>query len=453
MPVIEKYITLGDIMLPQWRSVMYWNPKIECMPKEELEKLQYKSLKSLVNNLYSFNKFYHDKMKATNVHPDDIVSLADVVKLPYMYKKDLRDNYPTKMFTVPKCDIVRYHVSSGTSGKPTLVGYTREDLDYWTESLARSLTSIGITNEDTVQVSYGYGLFTGGLGLHYGVEKVGATVLPSSTGGTERQLELMMDLGVTAIACTPSYLIHMGDVAKKMGIDIKRDTKLRMAILGAEPWTEGMRDHIESSMGIKAFDIYGTSEMAGPMFTECEERKGIHMQGDIVYTEIIDPETGESLEPGQKGELVVTMLKKEAMPMIRYRIKDLTCLIDEECACGRTSPRIERISGRSDDMLIIRGINVFPSQVEHTLMQIPEVGDQYMIFIDREDALDNMTVQVEIKPEAFSDKMEDMIALKKHIEAEMKKYLNIAVKVELKDQGSLPRFEGKAKRVIDRRKF
>ncbi|MFA6710009.1 MAG: phenylacetate--CoA ligase [Candidatus Methanomethylophilaceae archaeon] len=432
---------------------MYWNPKIECMPKEELEKLQYRSLKSLVNNLYSFNQFYHDKMRANNVHPDDIGSLADVVKLPYMYKKDLRDNYPSKIFTVPKRDIVRYHVSSGTSGKPTLVGYTRDDLDYWTESLARSLTSIGITNEDTVQVSYGYGLFTGGLGLHYGVEKVGATVLPSSTGGTERQLELMMDLGVTAIACTPSYLIHMGDVAKKMGIDIRKDTKLRMAILGAEPWTEGMRDHIESSMGIKAFDIYGTSEMAGPMFTECEERKGIHMQGDIVYTEIIDPETGESLGPGQKGELVVTMLKKEAMPMIRYRIKDLTCLIDEDCACGRTSPRIERISGRSDDMLIIRGINVFPSQVEHTLMQIPEVGDQYMILIDRDGALDNMTVQVEIKPEAFSDKMEDMIALKKHIEAEMKKYLNIAVRIELKDQGSLPRFEGKAKRVIDRRNF
>jgi len=453
MPAIERYITLGGITLVRWRSVMYWNPKIECMPKEELEKLQYRSLKSLVNNLYSFNQFYHDKMRANNVHPDDIGSLADVVKLPYMYKKDLRDNYPSKIFTVPKRDIVRYHVSSGTSGKPTLVGYTRDDLDYWTESLARSLTSIGITNEDTVQVSYGYGLFTGGLGLHYGVEKVGATVLPSSTGGTERQLELMMDLGVTAIACTPSYLIHMGDVAKKMGIDIRKDTKLRMAILGAEPWTEGMRDHIESSMGIKAFDIYGTSEMAGPMFTECEERKGIHMQGDIVYTEIIDPETGESLGPGQKGELVVTMLKKEAMPMIRYRIKDLTCLIDEDCACGRTSPRIERISGRSDDMLIIRGINVFPSQVEHTLMQIPEVGDQYMILIDRDGALDNMTVQVEIKPEAFSDKMEDMIALKKHIEAEMKKYLNIAVRIELKDQGSLPRFEGKAKRVIDRRNF
>ncbi len=430
---------------------MYWNPKIECMPKEELKKLQYRSLKQLVNNLYSFNQFYHDRMVAQKVHPDDIQSLDDVHKLPFMFKKDLRDNYPTKMFNVPKGEVVRYHVSSGTTGKPTLVGYTRDDLDYWTEALARSLTSIGITNEDTVQVSYGYGLFTGGLGLHYGVEKVGATVLPSGTGGTERQLELMVDLGVTAIACTPSYLIHMGDVAAQMGIDFRKDTKLRTAILGAEPWTEGMRKHIEESMGVKAYDIYGTSEMAGPMFTECEERNGIHMQGDIVYTEIIDPDTEEVLEPGQKGELVVTMLKKQAMPMIRYRIKDLTYIMEEDCPCGRTSPKIARISGRSDDMLIVRGINVFPSQVEHTLMQIPEVGNQYMIIVNRNGALDDMTVQVEIRPEAFSDKMEDMVALKKHIEAEMKKYLNIAVRVELRDQGSLPRFEGKAKRVIDNR--
>jgi phenylacetate-CoA ligase len=430
---------------------MYWDPKIECMPKEELKKLQYRSMKQLVNNLYSFNKFYHDRMKEQNVHPDDIQSLADVSKLPFMYKQDLRDNYPTKMFNVQPGEVVRYHVSSGTTGKPTLVGYTKADLEYWTEAVARSLTSIGITNEDTVQVSYGYGLFTGGLGLHYGVERVGATVLPSGTGGTERQLELMMDLGVTAIACTPSYLVHMGDVAQKMGIDFRRDTKLKRAILGAEPWTEGMRRHIEETMGIKAYDIYGTSEMAGPMYTECEERNGIHMQADTVYVEIIDPDTGEVLEPGQKGEMVVTMLKKQAMPMIRYRIKDLTCLMDDDCPCGRTSPRISRISGRSDDMLIIRGINVFPSQVEHTLMQIPEVGHQYMIIVNRKGALDDMTVQVEIKPEAFSDKLEDMVRLQKHIEAEMKKYLNIAVRVELKEQGALPRFEGKAKRVIDNR--
>lgn len=432
---------------------MYWNPKIECMPKEQLKKLQYRSLKSLVSNLYSFNSFYHDRMKQHKVHPDDIKCLEDVNKLPFMHKSDLRENYPTKMFTAPKEEIVRYHVSSGTTGKPTLVGYTQGDIDFWTESLARSLTSVGIGPGDTVQVSYGYGLFTGGLGLHYGVEKVGATVLPASTGSTERQLELMMDLEVTAIACTPSYLAHMSDVAKSIGVDFRKDTKLRKAILGAEPWSEGMRKHIEEATGVKAYDIYGTSEQSGPMFTECEERKGIHIWGDTMLVEIIDPETGETLEPGQRGELVVTMLKKEAMPMIRYRVRDLTTLIEDECSCGRTSPRIERITGRSDDMLIIRGINVFPSQVEHTLMQIPQVGDQYMITVDRDGSLDMMTVQVEIKPEAFSDKVDDMVRLKKHIASEMKKYLNVAVNVELMDAGSLPRFEGKAKRVTDRRKL
>ncbi len=430
---------------------MFWNPKIECMPKEDLKALQYRQLKQLVNNLYSFNQFYHDRMRAQNVHPDDITCLEDISKLPFMYKQDLRDNYPTNMFTVPNKEIVRYHVSSGTTGKPTLVGYTRNDLDYWTEALARSLTSIGIGPEDTLQVSYGYGLFTGGLGLHYGAEKVGATVLPTGVGGTERQIELIQDLGVTAIACTPSYLIHLGDTARKMGVDIQRDTKLRKAILGAEPWSESMRQHIESSMGVKAYDIYGTSEQAGPMFTECEERKGIHIAGDIMYVEIIDPETGESLGPGQKGEMVVTMLKKEAMPMIRYRIRDLTTLMDDDCECGRTSPRISRITGRTDDMLIIRGINVFPSQIEYTLLQIPEVGDQYMIHVSREGALDNMVIQVEIKPEAFSDKVEDMVRLRARIESDLKKYLNIAVTVELKAPGELPRFEGKAKRVIDTR--
>ncbi len=430
---------------------MYWDPKMECMPKYELKRMQYESIKRLIDRLYESNQFYHDRMKAANIHPSDIKSLSDVSKLPFMYKQDLRDNYPTKMFTVPNDQVVRYHVSSGTTGKPTLVGYTRNDLDYWSEALARSMTSIGMDNTDTLQVSYGYGLFTGGLGAHYGGERIGATVLPSGTGGTERQIELMVDLGVTAIACTPSYLIHIGEVAKKMGVDIRRDTKLKRALVGAEPWTESMRQHIEEEMGIKAYDIYGTSEMAGPMFTECEERNGIHMQSDIVYVEIIDPETGEVLEPGQKGEMVVTMLKKEAFPLVRYRIKDITSIMDEDCPCGRTSPRIKRITGRSDDMLIIRGINVFPSQVEYTLMQIPQVGNQYMIIVEREGSLDTMTVQVEIKEDSFSDKLEDMLKLKKYIEYEMKKYLNIAVNIELKNPGELPRFEGKAKRVIDKR--
>lgn len=430
---------------------MYWNPRIECIPRDELKKLQYRSLKSLVYNLYSFNAFYRDRMKEAKVHPDDVNSLDDIVKLPFMYKQDLRDNYPTKMFTSSREEVVRYHVSSGTTGKPTLVGYTQGDIDFWTESLARALTSIGIGTGDVMQVSYGYGLFTGGLGLHYGAERVGATVLPASVGNTERQLELMMDLDVTAIACTPSYMVHMGEVAHKMGINLVKDTKLRKAVLGAEPWSEGMRTHIERDLGVKAYDIYGTSEISGPMFTECEEQNGLHIWGDMMIIETIDPETGETVTPGERGELVMTVLKKEAMPMIRYRIKDLTAIMDEDCPCGRTSPRIQRITGRSDDMLIIRGINVFPSQVEHTLMQIPEVGEQFMITVDRVGALDNMTVQVELSPDYFSDKMSDMMQLKKKVSSDMKKYLNIAVNVELMDPGSLPRFEGKAKRVIDRR--
>ena len=432
---------------------MFWNPRIETMPYEELKQLQYHELKQLVNNLYSFNQFYHDRMREANVSPLDINCLDDIRKLPFMYKQDLRDNYPDKMFTAPKNEIVRYHVSSGTSGKPTLVAYTRHDLDYWTEALARSFTSAGIGPGDIMQVSYGYGLFTGGLGAHYGAEKVGATVLPASTGNTQRQLEMMQDLGVTVIACTPSYLTHLCTTAREMGIDWKRDMKLKKAILGAEPWSESMRTRLQNEMGIKCYDIYGTSEQAGPMFSECEAQKGAHICGDLMLVEILDRETGEPLEPGNEGEMVVTMLQKEAMPMIRYKMKDITHLDVEPCECGRTSPRIGRITGRADDMLIIRGINVFPSQIEYTLMRIPQVGEQYMIYVTREGDLDRMQLQVEIRPEAFSDKVEDMVALRAHIESELKKYLNVAVEVELKAPGELPRFDGKAKRVIDKRVF
>ncbi|MCQ2085241.1 MAG: phenylacetate--CoA ligase [archaeon] len=432
---------------------MMWNPRIETMPLDQIKEMQRVQLKKLVNNLYSFNKFYHDRMRAANVSPLDINTLEDIQKLPFMYKQDLRDNYPDKMFTVDKSEIVRYHMSSGTSGKPTCVAYTRNDLDYWTEALARSLTAAGLTADDTLQVAYGYGLFTGGLGLHYGAEKIGATVLPAGTGNTQRQLEMMQDLGCTAIACTPSYLTHLITTAKQMGIDWKRDMNLKKCILGAEPWSETMRAKFEAETGAKCIDIYGTSEQAGPMFCECEAQHGPHICPDIMYVEILDPETGEVLEPGNKGELVCTMLKKEAMPMIRYKMKDITTLHEEPCECGRTSPRIERITGRSDDMLIIRGINVFPSQIEYTLMRIPQVGDQYMINVSREGDLDQMIIQVEIKPEAFSDKLEEMQMLRAFIETELKKYLNIAVTVELKAPGELPRFDGKAKRVIDTRVF
>jgi phenylacetate-CoA ligase len=433
--------------------MMFWDPRMEEMPREELQRLQYRLLKTLVYRLYSFSPFYHDRMKESGVHPDDIRTLSDIRKLPFMYKRDLRDNYPDKIFVAGQDDLVRYHVSSGTTGKPTVVGYTRNDLDNWTASLARGLVSCGLGRGDVLQVSYGYGLFTGGLGLHYGAERVGATVLPTSVGNTERQIELMQDLHTTAIACTPSYLLHMGEVAEKMGVSIKEDTDLRMGILGAEPWSDTMKTRIEDWLGIKAYDIYGTSELSGPMFCECSEQKGFHVWGDLAYIEILDPETGESLGPGEKGELVVTMLQKEALPMIRYRIGDITSFEDGVCACGRTHPRVMRISGRVDDMLIIRGINVFPSQIEYALMSISEVGQHFQIIVDRKGALDDMLVRVEVSRESFSDKITDLMAIRKNVEHKLRNTLNVAVNVELVEPGSLPRFEGKAKRVIDRRQL
>jgi phenylacetate-CoA ligase len=433
--------------------MMFWDPRMEEMPREELQRLQYRLLKTLVYRLYSFSPFYHDRMKDSGVHPDDIRTLEDIRKLPFMYKRDLRDNYPDKIFVAGQDDLVRYHVSSGTTGKPTVVGYTRNDLENWTASLARGLVSCGLGRGDVLQVSYGYGLFTGGLGLHYGAERVGATVLPTSVGNTERQIELMQDLHTTAIACTPSYLLHMGEVAEKMGVSIKEDTDLRLGVLGAEPWSDTMKKRIEDWLGIKAYDIYGTSELSGPMFCECSEQKGFHVWGDLAYIEVLDPKTGESLGPGEKGELVVTMLQKEALPMIRFKIGDITSYEDGVCACGRTHPRVMRISGRVDDMLIIRGINVFPSQIEYALMTVPEVGQHFQIVVDRKGALDDMLVRVEVARESFSDKITDLMAIRKSVEHKLRNTLNVAVNVELVEPGSLPRFEGKAKRVIDRRQL
>lgn len=391
-------------------------------------------------------------MKEANVHPDDINSLEDIRKLPFMYKKDLRDNYPNKLFVGGQDDLVRYHVSSGTTGKPTVVGYTQRDLDNWAESVARAMTSIGLGRHDTIQVSYGYGLFTGGLGAHYGAERIGATVIPASTGNTERQVELIKDLNVTAICCTPSYFLHIAETAEKMGVSIEKDTKLRTAVLGAEPWTEKMRKRIKDSTGVNAYDIYGTSELSGPMFTECTEMKGMHIWGDIAYVEIIDPDTGEPLGPGERGEMVITMLQKEALPIVRYKTGDITAYDDSPCPCGRNHLRIERLSGRVDDMLIIRGINVFPSQVEYTLMTIPELGEHFQIVVDRKGVLDTMMVRVELKPSAFSDKLSDLMKLKRNAEYALKNSLNVAAEVELLEPGSLARFEGKAKRVVDNRR-
>ena len=433
--------------------IEYWNPQIERMPVDELKKLQEQKLKELVHYVYQHSPFYRKKFDDAGVKPEDIKTLDDVKKLPFTYKQDLRDTYPTGMFCVPNEQLVRFHVSSGTTGKPTIVGYTKNDIDQWSLSLARALTSIGVGRGDVLQISYGYGLFTGGLGMHYGAEEAGATVLPTSAGNTEKQLELMQDLGTTVLACTPSYMLFMNEAAKQAGISIKDDTKLRVGVLGAEPWSEEMRTRIEESSGIKAYDIFGTSELSGPLFTECTYQDGIHIWADQFLVEIIDPETSEPLPDGEQGELVITTLAKEALPLIRYKIGDLTVKTSEVCKCGRTHPRIMRVLGRVDDMLVIRGINVFPGQIESVLMNIPEVGEHFMIIVDRVNELDTMKVQIEMTDAAFSDKVNDIMSLEKKVASSLKSVLNLAVKVELVENGSLPRSMGKSKKVIDNRKI
>ncbi|HNX08928.1 MAG TPA: phenylacetate--CoA ligase [Methanothrix sp.] len=431
----------------------YWDPHIERMPLEDLHALQEDRLKSVVRYVYDHSAFYRRKFDEAGVKPEDIKTLADVVKLPFTRKSDLRDNYPTGMFSAHKSQVVRYHVSSGTTGKPTVVGYTKGDIETWSESLARAFTSIGLGPDDVVQVGYGYGLFTGGLGAHYGAERIGAAVLPVGTGNTERQIELMQDLGTTAIACTPSYFLHIMEVAEKMGVSIKKDTQLKAGIFGAEPWSLETRKRIEDATGIRAYDIYGTSEISGPLFTECHVQKGIHVWADMFLIEVIDPKTGEPVPEGETGELVFTTLHKYALPLIRYRIGDLSIMTSEPCECGRTHPRILRILGRTDDMLIIRGINVFPSQVESVLMRIPEVGDHWEIIVDRKGPLDMMTVRVELTETGFSDKIGDLMKLKKRVSKELKGVLNIAAEVDLVEPGTIPRSMGKAKRVTDNRKI
>jgi phenylacetate-CoA ligase len=430
----------------------YWNSRIERAPLEELQEIQARKLRQLVDNVYRSSQFYRKRFKEAGVRPEDIKTLEDVSRLPFTYKRDLRDNYPTNMFCVPMNQVVRYHVSSGTTGKPTVVGYTRGDIDLWTTSLARAMTSCGLGRGDTIQVSYGYGLFTGGLGAHYGAEEIGASVIPMGVGNTERQIELMIDLNATAIACTPSYLLHMNEVAKKMGVSVKDDSNLKMAFLGAEPWSLETRRRIEDTLGIKAYDIYGTSEMSGPLFTECKEQDGIHVWADHFLLEVID-KNGDPVKEGQRGELVITTLTKEALPLIRYRVGDITILNNKECECGRTHPRIMRILGRSDDMLIIRGINVFPSQVESVLMTIPEVGEHFQIVAERKGELDELTVRVEVTRAAFSDKLADLMKLEKKIQYELKKILNLQTNVELVETGTLPRSQGKSQKVIDKRKI
>lgn len=432
---------------------MYWNKTIETMDLAQMRQLQETRLCDLVKRLYSGSEFYRNRFQEQGILPEDITKLEDLAKLPFTVKQDLRDTYPYGMFAVPASQIVRIHASSGTTGKPIVVGYTKKDIGIWSEVMARAYTSAGINKHSVVQIAYGYGLFTGGLGAHYGAETVGASVIPISVGSTNKQVALMCDFGTTAIACTPSYALYIAETMREMGIDPK-STNLKTGLFGAEPWSEKMRDEIEKQLGISAHDIYGLSEIIGPgVACECEYKNGGHIYEDHFYPEIINPVTGEVLPIGEKGELVLTTLTKEGIPMVRYRTKDLTTLNREVCDCGRTLVRMGKILGRSDDMLIIRGINVFPSQVESVLLGLGATAPHYQLIVEREGLLDTLTVLVEVTPEMFSDEIKQMENLERKIKAELTSVLSISAKVKLVAPKTIERSEGKAKRVIDKRKI
>jgi Coenzyme F390 synthetase len=432
---------------------MIWNETIECMERDEMRKLQGIRLKRVVERVYHNTPFYRKKMQEMGVTPNDIETIDDIVKLPFTVKQDLRDNYPFDLMAAPMSEIVRLHASSGTTGKPIVVGYTRKDLSIWSEVVARCLTAVGVTKQDMVQVAYGYGLFTGGLGLHGGIENIGGTVIPMSSGNTQKQIQLMHDFGAKVLACTPSYALFLGETIKDSGIP-REEFQLKTGIFGAEPWTENMRKEIEESLGIKAYDIYGLTEIIGPgVGGECECQDGTHLWEDHFFPEIVDPVTLQPVKPGQQGELVFTAITKEGMPMIRYRTRDLTSLNYEKCACGRTTVRMARILGRSDDMLIIRGVNVFPSQIESVILELPEFEPHYLILVDRVKNTDTLEIQVEVKTEFYSDEMSRMIELKKKITDRMQSVIGIQPKVKLVEPRSIERSMGKAKRVIDNRKL
>ena len=421
------------------------------MSREEMRQLQGARLRKLVDNVYHNVPFYREKMQAMNIMPDDIKTIDDIKKLPFTTKQDLRDNYPFGLNAVPQSAIVRVHASSGTTGRPTVVGYTRRDLAVWSESIARCLGAFGASREDTISVAYGYGLFTGGLGLHYGVEHLGASVVPTSSGNTDKHILLIKDLGITGVACTPSYALHMAEVMRKKGIT-PDDLKLRIGIFGGEPWTENMRKSPEEKLQINAYNIYGLSEIMGPGVShECECKNGSHIIEDHFFPEIINPETCEVLPEGEQGELVFTTLTKEGMPLLRYRTKDLCSLIYEPCECGRTSVRMTRIMGRSDDMLIIRGINVFPSQIESVILQLPEFEPQYLLVVTRENNRDNLEVQVELKEEYYSDEINKTIEMRDRLARRLQSVLSISADVKIVSPNTLERSVGKSKRVIDKR--
>ena len=431
---------------------MIWNETKECMSRDEMTNLQSARLRKLVDYVYHNVEFYRKKMQKIGLMPGDIKGIEDIEKLPFTTKDDLRDTYPFGLFAVPQSEIVRIHASSGTTGKATVVGYTRRDLDIWAECVARCMTMAGVGRNDIVQVAYGYGLFTGGLGAHCGAEKIGAMVVPMSTGNSKKLTTMMVDFGATAIACTPSYLLHISEVLESEGL--LDQIQLKAAICGAEPWTEKMRNEIEKRLHINAHDIYGLSEIMGPgVACDCVHHAGLHVCEDHFFPEIVDAKTLKGVPEGETGELVFTTLTKEGLPLIRYRTKDLTSITREKCECGRTSARISRFKGRSDDMLIIRGVNVFPSQVEAALVNVEEVTPHYMIIVDRVNNLDTMEIQVELNTNYYTDEIKGIEKLTKKIGHAILQALGLNAKITIVQPGSLKRSEGKAVHVIDNRKY
>lgn len=429
----------------------FWQRE-ETVSLDEKRAIQSERLLRTVNRVYNHVPFYHKKMQDMGIEPGDIRTIDDLRYLPFTTKQDLRDYYPYGLFAAPMEEIVRIHASSGTTGQPTVVGYTKNDIHMWQDMIARCFTAYGITQKDIIQNAYGYGLFTGGLGCHHGAEHLGAAVIPISGGNTKKQIQLLQEFGSTVITCTPSYALYIGETMKNMGID-PRSTKLRVGVFGAEPWTEEMREQIESLFGIEAMDIYGLSEVLGPgVAFDCEKRTGLHINDDHFVPEIIDPDTQELLKDGESGELVFTMITKEALPLLRYRTRDITKLYTDKCSCGRTLVRMDKVTGRSDDMLIIRGVNVFPSQIESIILKVAETAPHYVLIVDRINNLDTLEVWVEAKEGLFSDAIKSLERVEKHITNELFSLLGLHVKVKLVEPRTIERSEGKAKRIIDKRK-
>jgi phenylacetate-CoA ligase len=432
---------------------MYWNKSYECMPREKLQELQLERLKRMVNRIYHDVPFYRNKFQEKGLMPEDVKSLEDLQNLPFTTKVDLRDNYPYGLFTVPLEQIVRIHASSGTTGKPTVVGYTRNDISMWSELMARCLVAAGAGPHSVIQNAYGYGLFTGGLGVHYGAERLGASIIPISGGNTAKQIMIMQDFGSTVLTCTPSYAIYLSEVLAEAGID-PASLKIQAGIFGAEPWSENIRKDIEKKLKIKAYDIYGLSEIMGPgVAIECECQDGLHVWEDHFIPEIIDPVTLKVLPYGEQGELVITTITKEGIPILRYRTRDITTIKPEPCACGRTHLRISRLQGRTDDMLIIRGVNVFPTQIESVLLEIGEVEPHYQLVVRRDGSLDTLEIKVELSEALFSDRISNLENLEKRIRDRIQSTIGVNAKVALVEPKSLPRSEGKSQRVVDLRKI